>query len=345
MIANRIMAYLETDGLDVADLYLNQAATSCRESMRRNLGLRRDDGTRKIRKPRPSGAWACGREMVFNSLGLETEGYGWRSRLTFTHGDMTEAMGVLLFRQAIAASGENDMLISPFENGDQLELDVEIDPQNWNVEAAPFRLTGHLDMSVKGHNGEEEPADWKAVAEWTFKDMQRAAADPSYIWWEKERSGYVAQVRWYMMMLRQAGRSVARQGYLVGVNKNTGHVTEVRIPADIPAERELIRKAVYVEKRISQAREQKTNAEEWVRKNIPRASFTKNMVKKCGTRTKRPDGTTGECFELDTGKDADPQAFRCSYCDHTARCWSGFEVVPLHKPVWRTNNAEDKPWL
>ena len=124
MIANRIMAYLETDGLDVADLYLNQAATSCRESMRRNLGLRRDDGTRKIRKPRPSGAWACGREMVFNSLGLETEGYGWRSRLTFTHGDMTEAMGVLLFRQAIAASGENDMLISPFENGDQLELDV-----------------------------------------------------------------------------------------------------------------------------------------------------------------------------------------------------------------------------
>lgn len=355
MIANRIMEYLETTGKDVAVRDLDVAARACRDSMERNLGIRRDDGSRKVRNPRPSGTWACGREMVFNSLGLETEGYGWRSRLTFTHGDMTEAMGVLVFRQAIKASGEQDILISPAADGTQLELEATLDPADWGVSGEPFALTGHLDMSVRGHQGEEEPADWKAIAEWTFKDMQRAAGDPEHGWWKKESSGYIAQVRWYMMMLRAMGRSSGKRGYLVGVNKNTGHITEVLIQADHEAEKVLILKAVYALSKIDEAKERQAIfeenldheifengsatkvMEEWVRKNIPRASFTENMVKECGPSTKRPDGTRGTCLELDTSKDADPQAFRCSYCDHTARCWPDFQVVPLHKPVWRTN--------
>ena len=368
MITNKIMEYLEGEGVPLDPEQLEVAVDACRQTFARNLGLRRDDGSRKIRMPRPSGTWACGRQIVYNALALETEGYGWRSRLAFTLGDLVEAMGILLCRRTFKGT---DLIITPEENGEQLHLEAEIDPVLWDVPGAPFRVQGNVDMTIRGLTGEEEPVDWKSIARFGFKDAQDAASDPSHPWWMKERGGYIAQVRWYQMLLRATGRSPAQRGYLAFVCKDTGHMTEIVIDRDAEAERELIRRHVYVNEQIEHAQERRAILLEgagiedeqletldrfgerewkrggnpqtdhelstWVNERVPRASFTKGAVVARSANTKRPDGTKGPCLELNTGRDADPQMFRCSYCDHTQRCWPGFYPVALSKPVYRTN--------
>jgi len=369
MIADRVIEYLKGPGSKIPETALETALHRIGDSLITNMG-ERQDSTRRIKRPRPSASWACGREMVLSSLGLGTEGYGWRSRMTFAAGDYNEAVGILLFRQALATTGEDHLILTPNAAGDQLELDATLDPAAWGVEGTPFRLTGHVDMTIRGLSGDEEPVDWKGVATYTWEQMMQAATKPDHEWWKKEASGYVAQVRWYQILLRAQGRSDARRGYLVGVNKNTGLLAEVAIDQDPDAERLLIQRAVWVREKIHAAwkkrgevmgdglfapggnwhdyadqvdedgaivkpggtRETDEELSEWVRQNVPRASFAASIAVP-RQNVKLPDGEKGDCLELDMK--ADPQAFRCSYCDHTARCWPGFEVVPLTKPVWR----------
>ncbi|RLB40892.1 MAG: hypothetical protein DRH30_07895 [Deltaproteobacteria bacterium] len=352
MIANKVKTYLEGSGSEIPKERMDVALGLMEHSLRRNLGDNSAErGGRKVRMPRPSGTWACGREMVFKSLALNGEPYGWRSRLTFTHGDITEAMGVMLYRQALDSTGESKILLSPADNGEQLELDVEFDPSVWGVEGEKFRLKGHMDMTLDVHGHGESVVDWKALSVYSFNDVQAAAGDSDHPWWAKEAGGYVAQVRWYMMMLRLSGRGDGKWGAIVAVNKNTGHLAEAVIPYDHDAEVALIRKAVYTARMIAEASERRAIVlqdsgdgdeatdivlAEWVREFVPRAKFTKNMVVQRGT-VMRPDGTKGKCFELDTSRAADPEAFRCSYCDFTELCYDGFSVVALAKPVYRTN--------
>ena len=353
MIADKVKKYLEGTGIDIPQARMDTALELMRRSMNRNLGDNSGERTtRKVRLPRPSGTWACGREIVFKSLALEGEPYGWRSRLTFTHGDITEAFGVLLFRQALDWLEQTDVLVTPDEDGTQLNLDVMINPADWGVAGEPFRMKGSMDMTLRGHDGGEDVADWKALSVYGFNDLQAGAEDSSNGWWDKERSGYIAQVRWYMMMLRVSGRGKGERGYLVAVNKNTGHLAEALIKADTAAEVDLIRKAVYTQWMVEEAAERRAIVlqdrtdegsggsdlilAEWVRDNVPRARFTANMVKDRPGNNKRPDGTKGPCLELDTSKAADPEAFRCSYCDFTQHCWPDFSVVPMAKPVYRT---------
>jgi len=264
---------------------------------------------------------------------------------------------VLLCRQVMPTD-----IISPEPDGTQLELSETFDPADWGVEGEPFTLTGHVDMTIRGHQDYEEPVDFKAVSIYTWNDMAAAAAKPDHIWWTKESAGYIAQVRWYMMMLRLSGRSDGQRGYLVAVNKNTGHLTEVMIARDDAAEKKLILGAVTVFAWINEAKDVfdsayrdaqgigsndseaielgNTVAEQWIRDNIPRAQFTKGMIVDRPAPVKRPDGSKGPCKELQTnGKTADPQGFRCSYCAHTGRCWPEFGVVAMSTgPVWRTNS-------
>ena len=359
MIADVVMDYLDSEGVSVDQKDLLTAGEQCIRSMNRNFGERRFLGGGRERKyPRPSSSWACTREMVYNSLGLENEGYGWRARLTFTHGDMTEAMGILVYRQALRALGESDRILSPTPAGEQLELAVVVDPADFGIAGKPFRVEGHIDMTI-ARNGHEEPVDWKSSARFTYQNVVAAASDPTHGWWKKECNGYIAQVRWYQLLLRLSGRSPAPRGYLVVVCKDTGHLAEVEIDYDEAAERDLVHRAVYANHWVEAADEERTRIfaerqtpqeflgdddSDWaltkfVNEKVPRPKFTKDMVvvRESGN-TRRPDGTKGPCRELATsGKDAHPEAFRCSYCKHTARCWPDFALVPMGKPTWRTN--------
>jgi hypothetical protein len=361
MIANRVMEYLAGPGMDLDPGALSTAAALCEQTMRRNLGARRDDEEgRRVKGIRPSGSWACARRMVFDSLALEPVPYEWRSRLTFTHGDMTEAMGVLVYRQALTYFNEADTLVTPGVDGVQDTLRVTINPADFGVEGEPFTLTGHVDMTVRGKDGGEDVADWKGISDYAFSNMQGAASNPSHDWWTKEAPGYVAQVRWYMIMLRLLKRGTGQRGYLVGVNKNTGHVTEVQVTRDDAAEALLVRKAVYTLRMNAEGAERRalvledreddgneaTDATlcEWARNSVPRPKWTANMVTRKPGRNERPDGSKGPCLELDTKGNAsnDFQGWRCSYCPHTSRCWDQFGVVPLKGgPKFRTNDLPE----
>lgn len=364
MITNRIMEYLEGPGRDVDLEQLTVATGHIRASLQRNLGVDRDTGSRKVRLPRPSGTFACPRRMIFDALGLETEGYGWRARMTFTHGDMTEAMGVLLFRQAMAARGESDRIISPAADGEQLHLSAMLDPADYGLTGAPIHLQGSVDMSLKGHGDAEELVDWKSSSRYAFQNMQAAITDPDHKWWKKEERGYIAQVRLYMMMARKLGRGPQDRGYLVFVCKDTGHVAECAIERDDVKEADLIRVLLWARENTEHAHERRAivlegagfneldsdagNAEtdavleDWTRKNIPRPQWATDSIKHAGASrgVQRPDGTKGPCLEIDTN--ATPNSWRCNYCPHTARCFPDFAVVALSKPVWRTNNPPNK---
>jgi len=251
MIADRIDAYLESGGAELPEAILETATKICGASMLRNFGVQ-EDTIRKERMPRPSGSWACPRQMVFDSLSLEVEPYRARALRTFTHGDMTEAMGVLLFRQAAPED-----IITPDIDGEQLELTVEFDPADYGVEGDPFTLEGHIDMTIRGKDGQEEPVDWKSSSRYGFQNAKAGAGDPTHDWWTKEAGGYIAQLRWYMLMLRASGRSEANRGYLAFVCKDTGHTCEVMVPADEEAEKTLIKKAAYVFQQIPDAQEKR----------------------------------------------------------------------------------------
>lgn len=381
MIANRAMEYLGGSGVAVGARAALVAANQCGTSMVRNLGELRDD-PRRIRTIRPSDSWACGRRLVYNALGLETGGYGWRSRLTFTHGDMTEAMGILIFKQALLASGEEHLMLTPYEDGTQLELTALVDPSDWEIDGKPFQMTGHVDMTIVGHLGQEEPVDWKSINRYAFPKAQAAASDPKHEWWEKEDRGYVAQLRWYMLLLRLMGRSTPKHGYLVFVCKDTGHLTEVMVEHSRDEEVKLVKAAVYVNEQTELANARKATVfdefydhtddctakkpdvcgdcdcgaseradvlykangneatdillEAHVSEHVPRPQWAESLVVERKGATMRPDGTKGTCLEIDAKRH--PNGFRCNYCDHKARCWPDFGIVPLSSgPVMRTN--------
>ena len=134
MITNKVIEYLSGSGHKLDEAAFKAAIKGIRFSIDRNFGGEREEHPegRRVRMPRPSGTWACGRQLVFNSLALPCEDYGWRSRLTFTHGDINEALGILLFRQALAVRGEEALIKSPDENGEQLELSTVFDPMQWD---------------------------------------------------------------------------------------------------------------------------------------------------------------------------------------------------------------------
>lgn len=352
MIVDRVIRYLESVGADLDPALVDTAVEQIRASMVRNFGAaaRAEDTDRRVRLPRPSGSWRCARQQVFNALALACPPYGWRSRLTFTHGDTNEAIGVLLFKQALAWLGEQDLLTSPSEIGKQDVLEATIDPAQWGVDGEPFTMKGHVDMTVRVRDdGKEGVVDWKAINRYAFQNMSAAAADSTHQWWVKEGGGYVAQVRWYMMLLRLMGRG-CDWGALVGVCKDTGHLVEVRIPHSHEEEVLLVKKAVYTQRLIAEASERRAivlqdtdgegNADtdavlaEWVNEYVPRPQWTHGMTVEKGPRTRLADGSNGACVELDTK--ADPRGFACNYCDHTARCWPGFQPVALSSgPVYR----------
>jgi hypothetical protein len=303
MIANRIMDYLEGERREVTDAHLRVFDREVNHSLRRNLGPDRE-GDGGPSNPRPSGAWYCQRRMFYDAQpDIEREPFGWRSHMAFTMGDYVEQLGVLLGRLA------GIEWTYPNEEGEQPELSLE---RPWGT------MTGHLDGGLRVDPHGVCVVDFKGLASYGYSEMEKAAADPKAPWWEKQRDGYVAQIRWYQMMLREAGHGTGELGYLVGVKKDTGHFCEVQVRWDEKENDRLVSTWMQAAEMIESGT--LPDRPEWV------AAVS-------GTG-KLPDGGRGPFWELDTKKK--PNGWRCSYCPYTLTCFPGYGVVPLRGgPMYR----------
>lgn len=232
---------------------------------------------------------------------VEREPVTARSLIAFTMGDMMEQAGVIMARQALG-----NMIVSPNpETGEQAEFVREV---------GGATISGHIDMQIMDPVHGVVPVDWKTCTEYTFRDAEAAATDPTHKWWRKNRDGHVAQVQWYIW------GTDAQRGYLVYVNKNTGHLCEIEIRRDDAHIEELVRKLIYVTEAI------RVNA-------LPgRPKCAAEPV--AFSRRKLPSGEMGPGHELDM--DATPDlSFWCSYCPFTMTCFPGYSVVAMSKPVYR----------
>lgn len=299
MIVNRVYDYLDGKRTTITDEALDLATSLIKRSFNRNFG----PGSRKgIRMPSPSSKWGCGRRMFWDAdKTIEREPVTARSLITFTLGDMVEQMGVILARQAMG-----DEITSPSpETGEQREVERLF---------GDYLMKMHIDMTFADPAYGEVPVDWKSMSERSWHEFKAAATDPDHKWWAENADSYVAQVRFYMMGM------YAPRGYLVGVNKNTGHLAEVEV-ADDPAENDrLARKVIEINQAI------RLNAlparPDWAAQPVQFA------------RRRLPDGTNGPGLELNM--QATPGfTWNCSYCPYTTECFPGFSVVAMQKPVYR----------
>lgn len=341
MIADKIEAYLTGDGQPVAPALLDVAAAHVRRSLSRNFGERAEH---RARVPSPSSKSYCARRQIYDALPMaeHRESDRPRARITFTLGDSVEAVGMLLARQA------GVKFITPDENGEQLRLKATINPKDWGIDEPPFEITGNMDCTFYVDGNGETVADWKSMSEYGFDDALAAAKSPSARWWKEQEDDYIAQVRWYMLLLRVSGRGEGKFGYLLPVNKSTGAVCEIRIPYDPDAEALLVRKAAYVWKHLRAIAGDKPLAEvdvvsalQYVQDNIPRPSWFGTVL--LTGNNERGDGTKGPVVQVDTARDKARHGsgafvgFRCSYCPAASACLGpeGYTLVPLGKPVWR----------
>lgn len=341
MIADKIESYLMGEGQPVPPGLLDVAAAHVRRSLARNFGERAEY---RARVPSPSSKSYCARRQVYDALPMaeHREGDRPRARITFTLGDSVEAVGMLLARQA------GVKFITPDEAGEQLRLKVTIDPKEWGIDEPPFEIAGNMDCTFHVDGNGETVADWKSMSEYGFDDALAAAKSPSARWWKEQEDDYIAQVRWYMLLLRVSGRGEGKFGYLLPVNKSTGAVCEIRIPHDRDAEVMLVRKAAYVWKHLRAIAGDKPletasveDALRYVQASVPRPSWF-NTILLTGSN-ERGDGTKGPVVQVDTIRDKARHGsgpfvgFRCSYCPFTQACLGpeGYVLVPLGKPVLR----------
>ena len=341
MIADKIDEYLMGDGQAVSDALLDVAAAHVRRSLARNFGERSEH---RARVPSPSSKSYCARRQIYDALPMAEgrDGDRPRARITFTLGDSVEAVGMLLARQA------GIKFITPDESGAQLRLKMTIDPKQWGIDEPPFDIAGNMDCTFHVDGNGETVADWKSMSEYGFDDALAAAKSPAARWWKEQEDDYIAQVRWYMLLLRLSGRGEGKFGYLLPVNKSTGAVCEIRIPHDPDAETLLVRKAAYVWKHLRAIAGDKpldavdvTAATAYIQSNVPRPAWFGTVL--LAGNNERGDGTKGPVVQVDTARDKDRHGrgpfvgFRCSYCPFASACLGpeGYVLVPLGKPVWR----------
>jgi len=359
MIADAIDSYLRNDGKDVPDALLDVAAAHVRRSLSKNFGAKREH---RVRVPSPSSKWYCARRQLFDALPMAAhrEDDTPRSRVIFTLGDSVEAVGMLLARQA------GVQFLTPDVGGEQLRLSSLIVPADFGYDSKePFPIAGNIDCTISVNDHGECVADWKSMSDYGYDDAEEAARNPNAKWWTEARDDIIAQVRWYMLMLRLAGRGDGKMGYIIGVKKSTGHVCEVVIPHDEQHERELVAKAAYVWRHLRTLAMVQTgvglddvraftasldgvnpeSALAYILANVPRPKWAVSVT--LPGRNARADGTFGPVEQIDTARDSKRHGsgpfvgFRCGYCPFVGACWPGFSLVALGKPVWR--RAVDAP--
>lgn len=315
MIVDRIYEYLATTGKPIQAAYLDASEALFRRTLERNFG---EEVPRTVRLPSPSSSWSCMRKRLYEAHPESVKGDGNpRRKVIFAAGDTWEALAVLLARQAGVP------VLTPADDGTQLELSTS--PKG-------YELKGHMDLTIADAAGGHIPVDVKSMADYTFDKFVAATQDPNAPYWSDERDGYVAQVRFYQYLIRAKGMGMANVGYLLGVNKNTGHMAELAIPHDPKEEARLVAEFIATGDRVDAMRK---GGLDYIQ-TVPRPAWT-GTIKRVA---QRPDGSKGAVEEVDTVFDRtrhgrDFQGWRCGYCDFIETCWPGFQKVLMSKPVWR----------
>ncbi len=171
-----------------------------------------------------------------------------QAHIKFMYGDMQEQLCILLAK----LSGH--------------------DVQNEQAEVVINGIKGHLDCTIDGC-----VVDVKSTSRFAFQKFK----DGSLLEPGNDAFGYVGQLAGYVHAV-----TPGKDGYILAVNKDLGHLTLLKVPAALLAE-------YVIEDRID---------------------YVKEMVKgaippKCYEDV--PDGKSGN-MKLDTG---------CSYCARKAECW------------------------
>ncbi len=171
-----------------------------------------------------------------------------QAHIKFMYGDMQEQLCILLAK----LSGH--------------------DVQNEQEEVVINGIKGHLDCTIDGHVVDVKSASRFAFSKFKEGTLLEEGNDPF---------GYVGQLAGYVH-----AKTPGKDGYILAVNKDLGHLALLKVPADVLA---------------------KYNVEE-------RIDYDKKMVKgpipdRCYSDV--PDGKSGN-MKLDTG---------CSYCSRKFECW------------------------
>lgn len=348
MIADRILEYLEGERKEVGEEVLRVALRHVERTFRRNLGDR-DDSTSR-RSISGSLSWYCPRRAFYTMVGADREAITGRSLIAFLMGDVLEAASIVLARQA------GVRFRWPDEEGEQLRLE-----RTFPTPHGDERIVGHLDIVVE-HGDDLIVGDVKSMADYSFREFERAATqdekeawkDPTS-WWSVNRWAYLAQLRFYMWLLELEGLGSGERGFFLGINKNTGHLAEVWVERD-PATIAMFERAIPILVGARARYDQAANAvretalangatDEEAAEAVAAVPLTEahglppvprwhRIVRQEGSN-KRPDGSKGPVLELDTDKKTTQgQGWRCSYCPWVLACHGkGWGAVPMSRGV------------
>ena len=348
MIVDRIAEYMETQGREIPPEVMAIAMKRLQWTIKRNLGEQEERS--RARNISGSLAWFCPRRAYYQLTGAEQEKLTGRARMTFMMGDVLQATVDVL---ATLAGVE---FAYPDAEGEELELRQDI---------GGVEVVGHVDHALRIEGEGLVVLDSKSMADYGFGEFEKAARDPEADWWRKEKLGYIAQIRFYMMLVRMAGLGTGERAAFIGINKNNGKMAELWVKRDEAMEQMFLR-AIPV---LAEARQRYFSARDLVVGQVleqggslaeadaagsavtrdeahgllPRAKWAKTVEV---SNVKLPDGSRGRGLEVCTDKElTDGNGWRCNYCPFTAQCWPGFELVPMSSgPVWRkANNSAGGP--
>lgn len=208
----------------------------------------------------------CLRQQYYSIMGYEAEPLNPRAKMTFLFGDIIEAVVVALAK----ASG--------VELVDQ-QREVNIDG-----------VKGHIDGIVKD-DGNLYLFECKSMSDASFKQLLNKGLTDDF--------GYLTQCNVYMHALG-IGRA-----FLVAVNKNTGHITEVEIEKD----------------------------EKLIKNAIDNIKILRQYLAKEEMPERKYEPVDEVKFRKKTGRKILP--FNCAYCGYKLHCWDNLiQDFNNNKPIW-----------
>lgn len=208
----------------------------------------------------------CVRQQWYMVKKYPTEPLNPRAKMTFLFGDIVEAVVVALAK----ASGVN-------LHSEQKEVDFN-------------GVKGHIDGLITV-NGEDCLFECKSMSDAGFKTLERNGLEDDF--------GYLSQVNSYLHCLG------LNRAFLVAVNKNTGHITEVEVKKSDKLVKE-------IEKNITTLRECIQNDTLPDRKYKPVEEIYRNKP---------------------TGRMILP--VQCAYCGYKDYCWNNLQQdFKNNRPIW-----------
>lgn len=338
MIVDRIYEYLESRGQKLPQDVVDFALKRVERTVRRNLGELEDRS--RPRQISGSLAWYCPRRAYYQLTGAEQQQLTARARVTFLMGDVLQACIDVLSTMA------GVVFEYPDSAGDELELRDTI---------SGVEVVGHVDHALRTNQDGLLVVDSKSMSAYGFDEFKAAATNPEHEYWKKERWGYLAQVRFYAMLVRRLGLGTGERSILLAICKNTGHMAEMIVPRDPEVEDAFLRAIP----RLGAARAQYQAAREAVVATVLANGGTVEAAEKAAAAVPRveatgllpraswanavevgivklPDGSRGKAMEVDTDSERTRgNGWRCNYCPFVTKCFEGFELVPMSKPVYR----------